>query len=829
MPTTDLAYVNIGTLPNNTFPKDNGRTYIYKRNNGHIYVYYNYTETLIGNDGLISSVPIFDDLPKDKYPVHTPDAGHLFLYFKDGILRAYDKDLKEHEIIIGNYTVDSKVDKVINKSLVLDTEIQKLANQSGVNTGDQDLSALALKNDKGIANGYPSLNSEGKIPTNFIIGYLSQVAEATNFATLPLIGELDTIYTTLDNNKEYRWSGTVYVDITEGIDKQSKADISIYNVNTNFPLEFGSFYTPITAKEVTPPMLGRIITYQVSATEWIKEQFVGEITAQWNDDNKWIKDSNAKELSNVATKDFFLQDSDLTKINPLLILQFGKVDYIDNEDELYLVTVQKNNPLLQVCKADLSTVVATYYPNLGGIATGIEEVELKNGESVLFKAKINWDLIDVSLTYFADKIHVNVKHDYSPDQQTNKIVTSNIETLTIKRENIYKQTIQLFDISDPAIVMGKYIPSTSTTGLLEYMSGVALFTGFIGPLNTGDVINTSLANQPDNWFSGYYAIFDKDKNIITKSSIINPNVIDDRLVYTALEGEKYVRICFRNVGIDLTTMSNLMITVNQRYTNTFIPFGLLNQIDLKKINIPGSFFEQTTMFCGDSVTEFGTYPEQVAELIGANAIKVGYGGCRMATHPDVNYNELSMYKIAQAINTGNFTTMQNAINNLIVLEDNNNLAFTKLSTTNFNKLNVLTIFFGTNDFTGNVILGAIDSIDTTTFNGAINYIIDKILTAYPHIKIVFITPTHRFIQDNKIDDVDVVPNTLGKYLIEYVNAIIERANYNHIPVLDMYRNSGFNKYNHQYYFGIDGVHPNAIGYTYIANKIAAFLKSLFSF
>jgi len=145
MPTTDLAYVNIGTLPNNTFPKDNGRTYIYKRNNGHIYVYYNYTETLIGNDGLISSVPIFDKLPKDEYPVHTPDAGHLFLYFKDGILRAYDKDLNEHEIIIGNYTVDTKVDKILGKSLVSDIEIEKLSKQIGINTGDQDLTPFIQK------------------------------------------------------------------------------------------------------------------------------------------------------------------------------------------------------------------------------------------------------------------------------------------------------------------------------------------------------------------------------------------------------------------------------------------------------------------------------------------------------------------------------------------------------------------------------------------------------------------------------------------------------------------------------------------------------------
>jgi hypothetical protein len=78
--------------------------------------------------------------------------------------------------------------------------------------------ALNLKEDKankGVPNGYASLAGDGKVPSAQLPSYVDDVIEVANFAALPAIGETGVIYITLDNNNVYRWSGSVYVQISQ--------------------------------------------------------------------------------------------------------------------------------------------------------------------------------------------------------------------------------------------------------------------------------------------------------------------------------------------------------------------------------------------------------------------------------------------------------------------------------------------------------------------------------------------------------------------------------------------------------------------------------------
>ncbi len=67
---------------------------------------------------------------------------------------------------------------------------------------------------KGIANGYASLNGDGKVPSSQLPSYVDDVIEVSSFGTLPTTGETGKIYITLDTNKIYRWSGSVYVEVS---------------------------------------------------------------------------------------------------------------------------------------------------------------------------------------------------------------------------------------------------------------------------------------------------------------------------------------------------------------------------------------------------------------------------------------------------------------------------------------------------------------------------------------------------------------------------------------------------------------------------------------
>lgn len=66
---------------------------------------------------------------------------------------------------------------------------------------------------KGIANGYASLNGSGQIPSAQLPSYVDDVLEFANLAAFPVTGEASKIYIAIDTNFTYRWSGSVYLNI----------------------------------------------------------------------------------------------------------------------------------------------------------------------------------------------------------------------------------------------------------------------------------------------------------------------------------------------------------------------------------------------------------------------------------------------------------------------------------------------------------------------------------------------------------------------------------------------------------------------------------------
>lgn len=67
---------------------------------------------------------------------------------------------------------------------------------------------------KNQANGYAGLDGSGKVASAQLPSYVDDVLEYANQAALPVTGETGKLYLTLDNNKVYRWSGSVYVEIS---------------------------------------------------------------------------------------------------------------------------------------------------------------------------------------------------------------------------------------------------------------------------------------------------------------------------------------------------------------------------------------------------------------------------------------------------------------------------------------------------------------------------------------------------------------------------------------------------------------------------------------
>jgi len=83
-----------------------------------------------------------------------------------------------------------------------------LASQSGVNTGDETASTIINK----IGDG-------SKINQSYLPSYVDDILEFDTVLSFPLIGELGKIYIVtsgIDINKQYRWTGSAYNQITNG-------------------------------------------------------------------------------------------------------------------------------------------------------------------------------------------------------------------------------------------------------------------------------------------------------------------------------------------------------------------------------------------------------------------------------------------------------------------------------------------------------------------------------------------------------------------------------------------------------------------------------------
>jgi hypothetical protein len=100
----------------------------------------------------------------------------------------------------------------VKSSSVTDVELGRL---SGISDNIQDqLDDKIESSEKGAANGVVPLNGSSKIDATYLPSYVDDVLEYADFASLPAEGETGKIYVTLDDNKAFRWSGSIYLEIS---------------------------------------------------------------------------------------------------------------------------------------------------------------------------------------------------------------------------------------------------------------------------------------------------------------------------------------------------------------------------------------------------------------------------------------------------------------------------------------------------------------------------------------------------------------------------------------------------------------------------------------
>ncbi|MCU4491458.1 hypothetical protein KTI63_03130 [Acinetobacter guillouiae] len=290
--------------------------------------------------------------------------------------------------------------------------------------------------------------------------------------------------------------------------------------------------------------------------------------------------------------------------------------------------------------------------------------------------------------------------------------------------------------------------------------------------------------------------------------------------------------------LEVITSGNLVI---QEYTTWWgykfwrikigaYAFQAWNQV-ARLVDLYKPYASKKIAWFGDSIVEGNSHPNGVASNLGATVSKFGFSSHTMSMYPGDprGRDGCAMYRFAKAINTGDWASViasgEWTRDNLA---DDNMPQINAMVATDWNTIDYIVIAFGTNDWTSSTPLGSTFVADPTgsTFIGATCYVIEQIQKKYPHIQICFISPVFRtrFFNTTPEQNSDTVTDTEGKYLVDYVDALLKMKDIYHIPVYDFYRNSGINSMTYTRYLG-DGVHPNTNGVQLWTNKITAFMNS----
>ena len=286
-----------------------------------------------------------------------------------------------------------------------------------------------------------------------------------------------------------------------------------------------------------------------------------------------------------------------------------------------------------------------------------------------------------------------------------------------------------------------------------------------------------------------------------------------------------------------------MTEINHRYlrdldgemyfpkTHTDAVIGLEELIDEIKNNqtLVSPLKGKNIVMFGDSNTELGNYPELVAQTLGANVVKAGFYGCRMAQHSGNTYmNNQSMQKMVEFIQQKDFSELVQSTEDYFASGGRDyRPQAQRLNAVDWDTVDLITVFFGGNDFGSANPIGSDTDMTGATFKGAINKIIKGIGETIPNARIIFIAPMFRSrIYSVAGENSDDNPNTAGVYFKEYINAITGVTKLNHIPSINLHDLSGINRYNADSFL-IDGKHPNDKGYIHIARIISNQLSLLY--
>ncbi len=474
--------------------------------------------------------------------------------------------------------------------------------------------------------------------------------------------------------------------------------------------------------------------------------------------------------------------------------------------------------------------------------TGEQGVQGESGFTPYIGENGNWFIdetdLSVSATGYIENIDTTLtKIGYAADAKAvgDKIIEVN-EDITNYIEKRYEKYLTARNILDPSLyTTGYYLDFTDgvthmnrdSATITEQFISIKEYTSSLYFMLSDEAFNSLVV-------SGYEPIcaiycYNEDEYLGYKSYQMKNK---KKCTFSLYSGTTHVKIYY---GTTLVAGKDTCLS----YENLDVFEEFQAELRLKDIHAPecskkwqeySPLYGKTIVNFGDSIFGNKRPPNDISTAIatatGATVYNCGFGGCRMANH-NTNWDAFSMYRLAYAIANNDFS-LQDAVDVSSVSGMPSYFSESRdlLKAIDFNKVDIITIAYGTNDFTANIDLDSeSDKYDCSTYAGALRYSIEQLLGAYPHLKIFVCGQAYRFWMDsenNFTEDSDSKLNSDGNKLTDFVAKTKDVSNEYKVKFIDNYYELGFNKCNRSHWFpDNDGTHPNIGGNRLMAEHIVS--------
>jgi hypothetical protein len=215
-------------------------------------------------------------------------------------------------------TLSNKVDKVTGKGLSTEdyttTEKSKLATlPANAYSKSESDTQLAAKAD--LVGGF--------VPSSQLPSYVDDILNYTNLAAFPATGELGKIYIANDTGKQYRWTGSAYIAITNGL----------IGSTDDVPEGTRLYFTTARVLAVVMSGLSLISTSAVVDTDTLIIA-IGKLQAQISANLSSITSSLSNKVDKVTGKGLSTEDYTTTEKSKLATLPANAYSKSESDTQL---------------------------------------------------------------------------------------------------------------------------------------------------------------------------------------------------------------------------------------------------------------------------------------------------------------------------------------------------------------------------------------------------------------------------------------------------------------------------------------------------------------